>query len=216
MALTAAAESESKRGLIIGIVIAIHVGGFYLLESGLAKSIIEMVAPPVETKIIEEEKPPEEPPPPPPPPPDMPVTPPPFIPPPEVMVQTPPPVSTIQTVTTERPPDVIPPIMTPPAPPVSKDVIEQPSFSRNPPNLESFYPASAKREEREGSVIVSYTVQADGSITDIQVEESSGQADLDKGAIDYVKTWRMKPGKRNGVAQVMPQRKKVTFKMTKK
>ena len=66
MALTAAAESQSKRGTILIVVIAVHAIGLWVVESGLSRSIIEMVAPPVETKIIEEEKPPEEPPPPPP------------------------------------------------------------------------------------------------------------------------------------------------------
>ncbi len=204
MALTATAEqSNSKRGLIIGIVIALHAAGIYIVESGLSRSIIELVAPPVETKIIEEEQPPEEPPPPPPPPPDMPVQPPPFIPPPEVMVQVQPQVNTIQTVTNEQPPAVIPPVMAPPAPPAPDVPSTKAGFDPKRPikSNADYYPAASIRAEEEGVATVDIYIDPEGRVTDARIKTSSGFDRLDEATLKYVKTFRMKPATRSGVAE---------------
>lgn len=200
MALTATAESDSKRSLIIGIVIALHVGGFYVLESGLARSIIELVAPPVETKIIEEERPPEEPPPPPPPP-EM-VQPPPFIPPPEVAVQIQVQTNAIQTVTNERPPAEIPPVMAPPAP-VAAVPSTKAGFDPKRPirSNADYYPAASIRAEEEGVTTVDIYIDAEGRVTDARIKNSSGFERLDEATLKYVKTWRMKPATKAGVPE---------------
>ncbi len=58
------------------------------MVNGLARRVIEVLKPPIETKIIEEvKKPPPETPPPPPP--KLQAPPPPFIPPPEINIQVP-------------------------------------------------------------------------------------------------------------------------------
>lgn len=198
MALTATAESDSKRGLIIGIVIAVHLGAYYVIESGLSQQIIELVAPPVETKIIEEEIQQEELPPPPPPP-DI-APPPPFIPPPEVAVQVQVQTSAIQAVTNERPPAVVPPVMAPPPPPIAAT---KAGFDPKRPvrSNADFYPAASIRADEEGVTTVDIYIAEDGRVTDARVKMSSGFERLDEATLKYVKTWRMKPATRAGVAE---------------
>ncbi|MEO3714672.1 MULTISPECIES: ABC transporter substrate-binding protein [Roseateles] len=109
-------NNSSSRLTGFGVVVLIHVLMAYALASGLAKKVVQAIAP-IETKVIEEVKKP----PPPvekvvPPPPDMKAPPPPFIPPPEVQVTAPAPAPTISTQSQTPPPktDVHP--APPPAP----------------------------------------------------------------------------------------------------
>jgi protein TonB len=91
-------KAGSRTTAFIGVVL-LHILVIYAIASGLAKKVVEKVAGPIETKVIEEIKPP---PPPPekivPPPPDLKAPPTPFVPIPEiqVQVQTPPPAVTVQ------------------------------------------------------------------------------------------------------------------------
>lgn len=56
------------------------------------------------------------------------------------------------------------------------------------PNLAVYYPMAAKRRHEQGSVIISLQVMGDGSIQNLTVLKSSGFSDLDKAALDAVKT----------------------------
>lgn len=200
MALTATAGSDSKRSLIIGIVIAMHVAGYYVIESGLSRAIIELVAPPVETKIIEEDVPQEELPPPPPPP-DI-VEPPPFIPPPDIPIQIQTQSTTaIQAVTTERPPVVAPPAPKPA--PVAEVPVTKAGFDPKRPirSNEDYYPSASIRAGEEGVTTVDIYVDPNGRVTDARIKTSSGFERLDEATLKYVKTWRMKPATRGGVPE---------------
>lgn len=209
MALTASSQSGSRSTIILVVVIGLHLLVFWGIQNGLARKVVQLLPPDIQTKIIKEDKK-DEPPPPPPPPPDI-QTPPPFVPPPEVSVQTAVATNAIQTVTTERPPVVAAPVMAPA--PVAKEVIVPPTVDRITADLEQFYPANAKREGREGSVVVAVYVDAKGKITDIKVDESSGSPDLDEGAVKYARTWKFKPGTRNGVPEALVRKTKITFKI---
>lgn len=119
-----AQESKAgSRSTAFIAVVAIHVLVIWAIASGLAKKVVDKVAGPIETKVIEEVKPP--PPPeqlPPPPPPDLKAPPPPFVPIPEVQIQTaapPPPITTQQSV-------VPPPAEFKPAPPPAPVVAPAP------------------------------------------------------------------------------------------
>ena len=46
------------------------------------------------------------------------------------------------------------------------------------------YPATALAAKAEGATTVSYTGRADGMVDNVVVTESSGNADLDKAAVD--------------------------------
>ena len=113
-------NNGSSRATGFGIVVLIHVLIIWALASGLAKKVVQAIAP-IETKVIEEVK---KPPPPPdkvvPPPPDLKAPPPPFIPPPEVQVTAPtPPAPTIAAQSS--------------TPPVNRDVRPAPPVVAAPP-----------------------------------------------------------------------------------
>jgi protein TonB len=115
-------KAGSRTTAFIGVVL-LHILVIYAIASGLAKKVVEKVAGPIETKVIEEIKPP---PPPPekivPPPPDLKAPPPPFVPIPEiqVQVQTPPPAVTVQSTSPPAPAPFVPApppqVAAPPAP----------------------------------------------------------------------------------------------------
>ena len=215
MALTASAESQSKRGTILIIVIAVHAIGLWVVESGLSRSIIEMVAPPVETKMIEEQTPPEEPPPPPPPPPIEATPPPPYIPPVEVQVQLPPPVNAITAEAKETPPPVAPPIMAPTPPPSA--VASTKPIPRASKTVQSYYPSESKNAKppEEGTVKVKCTVKLSGKCAATAIETSSGFPRLDEAAIKYMNDLMFKPATTDGKPVEVDVTLPVRFAITK-
>jgi protein TonB len=58
------------------------------------------------------------------------------------------------------------------------------------------YPAIAKENNIQGRVVCSFTVNKDGSLVDIEVVRSAGDASLDKEAVRVIKSMpKWKPGK---------------------
>jgi protein TonB len=167
------------------VVVLLHVLLAWALVAGLARKVVEVIKAPIETKIIEEVQPP--PPPPPdnlPPPPKLAPPPPSFVPPPEVQVTPPPtPAPTITTTTVvppPAPPVTIAPPPAPPAPPAAPPAPPAPPV-RTAPKLDfnackPEYNAAARRAEAQGVVIVSYTMDVNGVITDAKVEKSAGSS----------------------------------------
>ena len=98
-------KNGSSRIVGFGIVILIHVILVWAIATGLARKIVEKVAGPIETKVIEEQV---KPPPPPekvvPPPPDIKAPPPPFVPIPEVQITAPAPPAPPMVSTATPPP----------------------------------------------------------------------------------------------------------------
>ena len=94
----------TRRGFVFVLIVVLHLGMYYVLNSGLSQHLVDVVLGPIETRMIEEAPKTDEPPPPPPP---KIETPPPFVPPPEVSIEIPVEATTstaIQTVD-ERAPD---------------------------------------------------------------------------------------------------------------
>ena len=58
-------RDPAKRAAGIGLVVLLHIALIYALINGLARKVVEVVKPPLETKIIQNIKPPPPPPPPP-------------------------------------------------------------------------------------------------------------------------------------------------------
>ena len=63
--------------------------------------------------------------------------------------------------------------------------------------LDPEYPESARRSYRTGKVVLSFTVQVSGAVTDIEVVESAGP-DLDAAAVQAVSRWRYEPATEGG------------------
>lgn len=193
------AASRMATGLVVTVVL--HIVLVYALITGLARKIVEVVRPPLETKIIEEVKappPPDKPPPPPPP--KFAPPPPPFIPPPEVKVQippvAPPPVITVQPTPPPPAPVVIAPTPPPatPAPPAPQvrmatapETIAD-SCERPP------YPPQARRAGEAGEVRFRVIVDVNGKVVDATMERSSGSRRLDEASRQALMECRYRPG----------------------
>lgn len=190
---------------VIGFVavLVLHVIVVYALVNGLARKIIEVVRPPLETRIIEEVKPPPPDKPPPPPPPKLAAPPPPYVPPPEVRVQAPSTAPTITAVTNVKPLEPVPP----PAAPVAAPTVA-PTPPRNPVRVAAVadakscekpaYPAASLRSGETGVVLLNFLVNVDGKVLDSKVERSSGYRRLDEAAREALKLCNFRAGTVDG------------------
>jgi protein TonB len=182
----------TKRGAVLVAIIGLHVFILYALATGLARRAIEVLAPPIQTQIVEEVKKEEAPPPPPPPQFERPPV---EIPPPDVTINVPVEESTTAirvTQTVAR------------AAPVAA-VAAKPGtnvgFGKGFPNSEDFYPEASKRLEEQGVVTVHVCVGPDGKLTEEPtVAKSSGSNRLDGGGLKLAKaaSGRYIPGTEEG------------------
>ena len=72
--------------------------------------------------------------------------------------------------------------------------VDPSSRSRNPPR----YPPSALRSGIEGTVVLVISIDAQGNVLDIEVEQSSRNRDLDRAAIAAARKWAFNPQIENG------------------
>ena len=184
----------SKRGLVFLGVIAIHVVLIWGLANGFAMKIVESIAPPIDTKLIEEKKDDELPPPPPPPKMEIPPV---EVPPPVVDIQIPVETnSTALTNVTDRPAPPAPP------PPVAAAPVQRTPIRQNPksqqPNMDDYYPPTSKRLGEEGVAKVNVCVSAAGKVESAELAETSGTPRLDEAAVKVAKAYRLLPATENG------------------
>ena len=200
----------TRRGLVFAVIVGLHIGMFWLLNSGLSHQIIDVVLGPIETRMIDEVPDTEEPPPPPPP---KIETPPPFVPPPEISIDLPAETTNttaITQTTTQRP--VAQP---PPAPPAPSIPSTAPRSDPRRPLSQPEYPPSSRRAGEAGTVILEVYVLENGRVGEARVKQSSGFPRLDEAAVREVKrSWRLQPGTQNGKPAPMWGQFAVTFKLT--
>jgi protein TonB len=181
----------TRRSVVFAVILGFHILAIWLVASGFARRIVETIAPPIQTDIIEEVK--ERDTPPPPPPPEM-ERPPVEVPPPDVAIDIP--VETQSTAITDVTDKPVP--MAPPPPPPPRS-IRKASLGKNFPNTEEYYPAAAKRLGEEGSPTVKVCVGPSGKLTEEPtIAQSSGNARLDEGAIKLAKAGRYVAGSVDG------------------
>ena len=172
--------------ILVGI---LHLVVGYALVNGLARRVVEVLKQPLETKIIEEiKKPPPDTPPPPPP--KLAAPPPPFIPPPEINIQVPvvQQAATITAVTTAKPPPGPPPVVH--AAPQQQPTIRKEykaSYRVNPA-----YPRALMREGVEGRVVAWVHVAPNGSVTDVEIRQSTNHA-FDREVVRALSQWKFNP-----------------------
>lgn len=75
------------------------------------------------------------------------------------------------------------------------------------------YPAEAMKAGITGTVMLVVDVKANGAVTAVNVEKSSGHAELDQAAADAAKQWRFNPASKNGKATAGKVRVPVEFAM---
>jgi len=210
MAVYVQRNNSRRTGVLVGI-IAFHLLLLYGLVTGLARKVVEAVAAPLQTDLIEEIKPEDKPPPPPPPQMERPPV---QVPPPDVVIDIPMETNTtaISNVT-DRPVPPPPPVT---APVERKAVRVAPKLDvRRSPSTDEFYPASARRAEIEGVTTVRACVGPDGRVAgDPTVTNSSGTASLDEAAVKWARRARFSPGTEDGTAVEMCTQFKVRFQLT--
>ncbi|MDB5971962.1 MAG: Gram-negative bacterial tonB protein [Hydrocarboniphaga sp.] len=196
----------SRRMYSIGAVVLFHMLLIYGLVNGLARKAIELLPPPIETKILDEVKT-DEPPPPPPPPPKLDIPPPPFIPPPEINIAAAPRANTITTTTVAPPPAAAP---APRPSGVSKAPVVRAKACKEPD-----YPAVSERLGEAGTVTLQLLVGLDGKVTDSKIQASSGFERLDKAAVAGLSRCKFEPGTVDGVPTPAWAQIKYTFRTTR-
>jgi protein TonB len=65
--------------------------------------------------------------------------------------------------------------------------------------VDAVYPPEALSNRQEGTVVLRVTVDVDGSVRDLEVAQSGGEA-LDRAAIDALRQWRFRPAQRGSEA----------------
>jgi periplasmic protein TonB len=183
----------TTRTTVLFAIIALHVFIGWALATGLARKAIEVLAPPIQTDIVQEEVKKNEPPPPPPP--EF-QRPPVEVPPPDVTINMPVETQTtaISNVTTKH-------VEAPPVAHATSRTKLGPG--KGFPNSEDYYPQASRRLEEQGMAIVAVCVDPSGKLTqEPTLAKSSGSARLDDGALKLAKaaSGRYKPATEDGKA----------------
>ena len=198
----------TRRTVVLLIIIGLHVFIAWALATGLARRAIELVAPPLQTDIIEEAQKQDQPPPPPPPPMERPPV---EIPPPEVAIDVP--VETQSTAirdVTDQPVRAPPP----PAPRAVSRVAPKPG--KNFPSSEDYYPPASKRLGETGTSTVHVCVNPSGRLTeDPTLAQTSGSTRLDDGALKLAKaaSGKYQPGMEDGKPASMCVQFRIKFEL---
>jgi len=120
--------------------------------------------------------------------------------PPEVVVQTPQPQSTITTK------------MAPASP--STSAAQSRASGITSTHTTPPYPPGAKKDEKQGTVVLHINISAQGDVTTATVSKSSGVPELDQTAVDWViKHWKYKPATNNGTAVASTSDAQVVFNL---
>jgi len=199
----------SRNAVIALVVVGLHIGFIWALQSGLLMRAAEIVVPAeILTQFINPPAPKAEPVPPTPPTPAVqkkPVAKAPVQPAPQPLAipdPAPSPNAPTGVVTPPLPPA---PVAVAPAAPPGPPVVQLPSsdadYLQNPTPI---YPPLSKRLGEHGRVTYKVWIGADGKPQRAELVTSSGYPRLDKAAYDAVMSWRYVPGKRNGVPEAMP------------
>ena len=209
----------SRNAVIALMVLLLHIGLIWALQSGLLMRTAELLVPAeVLAQLIEPPVPKPEPAP---------------VPPPRTVIPTP----AVQKKTIPKPAvrpqaqpqpaaiadpapspnaptgNLAPAVLAPPAPevtapsapaPAATPRVELPSsnadYLQNP---KPAYPPLSKRLGEQGKVIVRVLIGADGVPQKAEIRQSSGFDRLDQAALNTALKWRYVPGKRGGVAEDM-------------
>ena len=181
----------SRRAIVLVVIILLHVLLAYGLATGLARRAMEIIAPPIQTTIVEEVQQHDLPPPPPPPEFERPPV---EVPPPDINIDIPaePTQSTAITDVTDKHVAAAPP-------PARATNRVPPSTGKNFPNSADYYPPASMRLGEEGSAAVHVCVGPNGKPSEEPtIMKSSGSARLDEGAIKLAKAGHYNPGTEDG------------------
>jgi len=182
----------TRRTAVFALIIALHVFILWAFATGLARKAIEVLAPPIQTDILQEEKTKNEPPPPPPPEMKRQVV---EVPPPDINIAMPE-VGPQTTAITARVAEKAPA-------PVAKAAVAATAvgLGKGFPNVDDYYPDASRRLGEEGLTVVDVCVGPDGKLTEPpKVNKTSGHERLDQAAVKVasVGSGRFKPATEDG------------------
>ncbi len=198
----------TRRTAVFAAIIALHLGIIWVLATGLATRAIQMVAPPIQTSIVQQTKQTVKPPPPPPP---------------ELQrqqVEVPPPVVNInipQAAQTHAITVVKQAVRTAPAPPAPERVTPLGENQRDFPSTDDYYPDASRRLGEQGTAYVHMCIGAGGRVVgDPSIQKSSGSSRLDQAALRYAKatSGHFIPATRNGTPVTVCTALPIKFQLT--
>jgi periplasmic protein TonB len=141
----------------------------------------------------------------------------PIVPPPEIQIRTPPPPRRITVAKVPRHlamPAFVqiagPPA--PPAPPKPRGITAPVSIGASH-SCGNRYPFLAVRLNQQGTTTVRFTVNIDGSVSNVQLAKSSGHEMLDEAAIGCAYAWRYRPALEDGRPVAAPWTTNVQWKL---
>jgi periplasmic protein TonB len=185
-------EFFTRRTLVFAAIVGLHLFILWAFATGLARKAIEVLAPPIQTDIVQEEKTKSEPPPPPPPELRKEVV---EVPPPDISIAMPE-VGPATTAITARVAESKPA-------PVARAAVAATAvgLGKGFPNVDDYYPDASRRLGEEGLTVVDVCVGPDGKLTEApKVGKSSGHERLDQAAVKVATlgSGRFKPATEEG------------------
>jgi len=197
----------TRRTIVLFAIIALHVFLAWVLATGLASRAIQMVAPPIQTQIVQQTKQQLKPPPPPPPQLQKQQV---EIPPPVVNIQIPQAAQTHAITVVKRV------VRAAPAP-APEHVTPLRAIARDFPSTDEYYPDASRRLGEQGTAFVKLCIGAGGRLVgDPQIQRSSGSSRLDQAAVRYARatSGHFEPETRNGAAVTVCTALPIKFQLT--
>jgi periplasmic protein TonB len=198
----------SRRALVFVISLAVQVALFVIFETGMASKVMNVVAPPIQTDIVQEVQKRDEPPPPPPPKMEHPPV---EVPPPDVAINVPVETNTTAITVVQKPkPQVYAPA------PVHRAVVRGASIDmKGSGDPDEYYPEASRRLEEQGTALVYACVGSNGRVDgNPKIEKSAGSSRLDQAAIKYAMHARYHPQTEDGKPVAGCTKFAVTFRLT--
>ena len=196
----------TRRTVVFAAIIALHLAIIWVLATGLATRAIEMVAPPIQTQIVQQTKQTVKPPPPPPP---------------ELQrqqVEVPPPVVNIQVPAAEQTHAITVVKKVVRAAPAPAPAHVTPLSIRGAlPPTEDYYPDASRRLGEQGTALVKLCIGAGGKVVGSPaIQKSSGSSRLDQAALRYAlaTSGHFSPETRNGAAVTVCTALPIRFQLT--
>ena len=196
----------TRRTVVFAAIIAVHLAIIWVLATGLATRAIEMVAPPIQTQIVQQTKQTVKPPPPPPP---------------ELQrqqVEVPPPVVNIQIPAAEQTHAITVVKKVVRAAPAPAPVHVTPlSIKGALPPTDDYYPDASRRLGEQGTALVKLCIGAGGKVVGSPaIQKSSGSSRLDQAALRYAlaTSGHFSPETRNGAAVTVCTALPIRFQLT--
>jgi protein TonB len=196
----------TRRTVVLFAIITLHLLILWVLATGLATRAIEMVAPPIQTQIVQQTKQTVKPPPPPPP---------------ELQrqqVEVPPPVVNIQIPAAEQTHAITVVKRVVRSAPAPAPVHVTPLSIRGAlPPTDDYYPDASRRLGEQGTALVKLCIGPGGRVTGTPaIQRSSGSSRLDQAALRYAlaTSGHFSPETRNGTPVTVCTALPIRFQLT--